>query len=157
MDPLIVGLIGIAILLVFLFSGLSIGAAMALVGFVGFAVLVGFGPALGLLKSVPYSTFAHYDLSVIPLFILMGSFAFAAGMMKSEGALSVRVVATHPVLSGPAYERIEQSPIDELIVTDTIPLKGKSDKIKVISVAEHFADVIDKVYNYKSISDTYIR
>ncbi|NNG07533.1 MAG: TRAP transporter large permease [Desulfobacteraceae bacterium] len=82
MDPLIVGLIGIAILLVFLFSGLSIGAAMALVGFVGFAVLVGFGPALGLLKSVPYSTFAHYDLSVIPLFILMGSFALAAGMSE---------------------------------------------------------------------------
>jgi ribose-phosphate pyrophosphokinase len=85
-----------------------------------------------------------------------GTVSFAAGMMKSEGALSVRVVATHPVLSGPAYERIEQSPIDELIVTDTIPLKGKSDKIKVLSVAEHFADVIDKVYNYKSISDTYI-
>ncbi len=86
-----------------------------------------------------------------------GTIVFASGMMKSEGALSVRVVATHPVLSGPAYERIEQSPIDELIVTDTIPLKGRSDKIKVISVAEHFAEVIDKVYNFKSISDTYIR
>jgi len=86
-----------------------------------------------------------------------GTIAFASGMMKSEGALSVRVVATHPVLSGPAYERIEQAPIDELIVTDTIPLKGQSDKIKVISVAEHFAEVIDKVYNFKSISDTYIR
>jgi len=86
-----------------------------------------------------------------------GTIVFASGMMKSEGALSVRVVATHPVLSGPAYERIEQSPIDELIVTDTIPLKGHSDKIKVISVAEHFAEVIDKVYNFKSISDTYIR
>ncbi len=82
MDPLVVGFIGIAILMVLLFSGLSIGAAMALVGFVGFAVLVGFGPALGILKSVPYSTFAHYDLSVIPLFILMGSFAFAAGMSE---------------------------------------------------------------------------
>jgi C4-dicarboxylate transporter DctM subunit len=82
MDPFIVGLIGIAILLVFLFSGLSIGVAMALVGFLGFALLVGLGPALGILKSVPYSTFAHYDLSVIPLFILMGSFAFAAGMSE---------------------------------------------------------------------------
>lgn len=82
MDPFIVGLFGIAILLVFLFSGLSIGAAMALVGFLGFAALVGLGPALGVLKSVPYSTFANYDLSVIPLFILMGSFAFAAGMSK---------------------------------------------------------------------------
>jgi tripartite ATP-independent transporter DctM subunit len=82
MDPFIVGLIGIAILLVLLFSGLSIGVSMALMGFLGFAVLVGIGPALGLLKSVPYSTFAHYDLSVIPLFILMGSFAFAAGMSE---------------------------------------------------------------------------
>jgi len=86
-----------------------------------------------------------------------GTIVFAAGMMKSQGALSVRVVATHAVLSGPAYERIEQSPIDEVIVTDTIPLKGHSEKIKVISVAAHFAEVIDKVYNYKSISDTYIR
>lgn len=83
MDPFIVGLIGIAILLVFLFSGLSIGVAMALVGFLGFAVLVGLWPALGLLKSVPYSTFADYNLSVIPLFILMGSFAFAAGISEN--------------------------------------------------------------------------
>lgn len=82
MDPLIVGLIGIAILIILLFSGLSIGMGMALVGFVGFAVIVGIGPALGLLKSVPYNTFAHYDLSVIPLFILMGSFALAAGMSE---------------------------------------------------------------------------
>jgi len=85
-----------------------------------------------------------------------GTITFASGMMKSEGALSVRVVATHPVLSGPAYERIEQSPIDELIVTDTIPLKREAEKIKVLSVADHFADVIDKVYNYKSISDTFL-
>ena len=82
MDPLIVGLIGIAILIILLFSGLSIGMGMALVGFVGFAVIVGIGPALGLLKTVPYNTFAHYDLSVIPLFILMGSFALAAGMSE---------------------------------------------------------------------------
>ena len=83
MDPFIVGLIGIAILLVLLFSGISIGVAMAVVGFLGFAVLVGFWAALGLLKSVPYSTFADYNLSVIPLFILMGSFAFAAGMSEN--------------------------------------------------------------------------
>lgn len=82
MDPFIVGIIGIAVLLVLLFSGLSIGVAMGLVGFVGFASLVGFGPALGIIKQVPYSTFANYDLSVIPLFILMGSFAFAAGMSE---------------------------------------------------------------------------
>jgi tripartite ATP-independent transporter DctM subunit len=83
MDPFIVGLIGIAILLVLLFSGISIGVAMALVGFLGFAVIVGIGPALGILKSVTYSEFANYNLSVIPLFILMGSFAFAAGMSEN--------------------------------------------------------------------------
>jgi C4-dicarboxylate transporter DctM subunit len=82
MDPFIVGLIGIAVLMVCLFSGLSIGVGMALVGFLGFAVLVGLGPALGILKSVPYSTFSTYDLSVIPLFILMGSFAFASGLSE---------------------------------------------------------------------------
>jgi len=86
-----------------------------------------------------------------------GTITFAAGMMKSEGAASVRVVATHPVLSGPAFERIEQSPIDEVIVTDTIPLTRESKKIKVISVAEHFAEVIHKVYNFQSISDTFLR
>ena len=86
-----------------------------------------------------------------------GTITFAASMMKSEGARSVRVVASHPVLSGPAYERIEESPIDEVIVTDTIPLQKQSEKIKVISVSDHFAEVIDKVYNYESISGYFIR
>ena len=76
--------------------------------------------------------------------------------MKSEGARSVRVVCSHPVLSGPAYERIDESPIDELIVTDSIPLQKTSSKIKVISVADLFAEVIDKVYNYESISGHFI-
>ena len=82
MDPMIVGIIGLAVLIVLLFSGLQIGIAMGLVGFVGFALLIGFEPALGLLKTVPYTTFAHYSLSVIPLFILMGTFAFTAGMSE---------------------------------------------------------------------------
>ena len=82
MDPLVIGVIGIIILIIMLFSGLSIGAGMALVGFFGFAAVVGFNPALGVLKTVPYATFANPSLSVIPLFILMGSFAFAAGMSE---------------------------------------------------------------------------
>jgi hypothetical protein len=99
MDPLIVGLIGIAILIILLFSGLSIGMGMALVGFVGFAVIVGIGPALGLLKSVPYNTFAHYDLSVIPLFILMGSFALAAGRsLHAPVSRPSAVQASRPLL-----------------------------------------------------------
>jgi ribose-phosphate pyrophosphokinase len=85
-----------------------------------------------------------------------GTICLAADMIKAEGARSVRVVATHPVLSGPAYERIEKSAITEVMVTDTIPLRGNSDKIKVVSVADLFADVINKVYKYKSISSTFI-
>lgn len=82
MDPFLVGIIGIAVLIILLFSGISIAAAMAVVGFAGFGILIGFEPALGLLKTVPYTTFAEHSLSVIPLFILMGSFALAAGMSE---------------------------------------------------------------------------
>jgi ribose-phosphate pyrophosphokinase len=85
-----------------------------------------------------------------------GTVCLAADMMMEEGATSARVVATHPVLSGPAYDRINDSSISELVVTDTIPLRGHSDKIKVISVADLFADVINKVYKYKSISSNFI-
>jgi ribose-phosphate pyrophosphokinase len=85
-----------------------------------------------------------------------GTVCLAADMMLEEGATSARVVATHPVLSGPAYERINNSSVSELMVTDTIPLRGHSEKIKVISVADLFADVINKVYKYKSISSSFI-
>ena len=56
----------------------------------------------------------------------------------------------------PANERIENSMISEVIVTDSIPLKQQSDKIKVLSVADVFAEVIHKVYNYKSIGSTFV-
>lgn len=85
-----------------------------------------------------------------------GTVCLAADMMTEQGASSVRVVATHPVLSGPAYDRINKSTITELVVTDTIPLRGHSDKIKIISVSDLFADVINKVYKYKSISSNFI-
>jgi C4-dicarboxylate transporter DctM subunit len=80
--PITVGFLGIGVLLILLFSGMQIGLGMGLVGFLGFAALSGFGPALGLLKTVPYSTFSQYDLSVIPLFILMGAFAFNSGLSE---------------------------------------------------------------------------
>jgi len=82
MTPTITGLVGIGILLIILFSRMPIGFGMGLIGFLGFAYLVGFGPALGLLKTVPYSTFSSHSLSVIPLFILMGAFAFSAGLSR---------------------------------------------------------------------------
>ncbi len=85
-----------------------------------------------------------------------GTLCKAADMMMERGALSVRAVCTHPVLSGKAYDNIANSKLTELIVTDTIPLKQESEKIKVISVAELFAKVIDSVHNYESISSNFI-
>jgi C4-dicarboxylate transporter DctM subunit len=82
MTPIVTGIVGIGILLILLFSRIQIGVAMGLVGFGGFAYLIGFGPALGVLKTVPYTTFSQYDLSVIPLFVLMGAFAFSSGLSE---------------------------------------------------------------------------
>lgn len=82
MTPLTVGIIGIGVLLVLLFSRMPIGFVMGLVGFAGFAYLTGFSGGLGVLRTVAYSTFADYNLSVIPLFILMGSFCYFAGLSK---------------------------------------------------------------------------
>ncbi len=89
-----------------------------------------------------------------------GTITKAADMLMEKGALSVRALATHAVLSGPAYERIAASALKEVIISDTIPLVLNPDqdtsKIRVLSVADIFADVIDKVYNYKSISTSFI-
>lgn len=85
-----------------------------------------------------------------------GTLTKAAEMMMEHGASSVRAVCTHAVLSGPAYERIENSVLTELIVTDTIPLKKESSKIKVLSVAPLFANVIDSVQTQQSISKHFV-
>lgn len=85
-----------------------------------------------------------------------GTLCKAAEMMMERGALSVRAVCTHPVLSGKAYDNIEKSKLTELIVTDTIPLRQESNKIKVLSVADLFAKVINSVHNYESISSNFI-
>jgi ribose-phosphate pyrophosphokinase len=76
----------------------------------------------------------------------------AANMMIANGAKSVRGVCTHPILSGSAIEKIENSPFEEFIITDSIPLKRQSNKIKVLSTARLFADVIKRVNNHQSIS-----
>lgn len=89
-----------------------------------------------------------------------GTLTKAADMLIEKGAKSVRALATHPVLSGAAYERIADSKLMELVVTDTIPLNPDPNidktKIRVLSVADIFADVIEKVYSYKSISDNFL-
>lgn len=85
-----------------------------------------------------------------------GTLCKAADMMMERGALSVRAICTHGVLSGKAYENIENSKLTDLIVTDTIPLKQSSSKIKVVSVADLFAKVIHSVQNRESISSNFI-
>jgi ribose-phosphate pyrophosphokinase len=85
-----------------------------------------------------------------------GTITKAADMMMESGANSVRAMITHPVLSGPAYDRIEGSALTELITTDSIPLKQESKKIKVITVASLFADVMQRVVSHESISSNFI-
>lgn len=84
-----------------------------------------------------------------------GTLSKAAALIMEKGAKSVRAVCTHPVLSGNAYETIENSMLAELIVTDTIPLKRPSDKIRVLSTAELFAKAIANVNEHGSISDLF--
>ncbi len=85
-----------------------------------------------------------------------GTLTKAADLMMERGALSVRAICTHPVLSGDAYDRIEKSKLEELIVTDSIPLRQKSKKIKVLSCADLFADVMYNVHHNESISSKFI-
>jgi ribose-phosphate pyrophosphokinase len=84
-----------------------------------------------------------------------GTLAKAAALIMERGARSVRAVCTHPVLSGKAYETIENSVLSELIVTDTIPLKHESGKIKVLSTADLFAKAIENVNEHGSISQLF--
>jgi ribose-phosphate pyrophosphokinase len=81
-----------------------------------------------------------------------GTLTNAAAAMKERGALNIRAMCSHPILSGPAFQRIEDSPIDELLVTDTIPLRQPSDKIKVLSVANIFAEAIERIHTNDTIS-----
>lgn len=88
-----------------------------------------------------------------------GTICMAANMLMERGAKSVRAAITHPVLSGQAYERINDSALQEVIVTDTIPLNTEKDihKFTVLSVADIFADVIERVHNYKEISSIFFK
>jgi ribose-phosphate pyrophosphokinase len=85
-----------------------------------------------------------------------GTLTKAADLMIERGALSVRAICTHPILSGNAYERIENSKLEELIITDSIPLKQTSPKIRVLSCAHLFADVMLSVHGNKSISSKFL-
>ncbi len=86
-----------------------------------------------------------------------GTICKAASLLKEKGAKSVRAVCTHAVLSGKAYENIEASELEELVVSDTIPLKTQSSKIKVLSVSSLFAKAIRKIHDNESISSLFIK
>ena len=88
-----------------------------------------------------------------------GTLTKCAEVLMERGALSVRAVCTHPILSGPAYDRIYASPIQEFIVADTIPLDPKKDnsRFTVLSMTGLFAKVIDRIYHNEPVSDLFIR
>lgn len=85
-----------------------------------------------------------------------GTLTKAADLMIERGALSVRAICTHPILSGDAYKKIENSKLEELIITDSIPLRQQSDKIRVLTCANLFADVMLSVHSNKSISSKFL-
>ena len=85
-----------------------------------------------------------------------GTLTKAADMLMEKGAKSVRAYCTHPVLSGAAYEKIENSALEELVVTNTIPIKEGAKKIRSISVSALFAGVMKKVHSHESISGSFV-
>ena len=85
-----------------------------------------------------------------------GTITKAADIMKEAGAASVRACASHCVMSGPASERIQESALEEMIFTDSIPYSKRCDKVKQLSVADMFAETIRRVVENKSISDQYL-
>ncbi|MBO6879460.1 MULTISPECIES: ribose-phosphate pyrophosphokinase [Winogradskyella] len=85
-----------------------------------------------------------------------GTLTKAADLMMERGAKSVRAICTHPILSGSAYERLENSKLEELIVTNSIPLKQESKKLRVLNCAELFAEVMYNVHHNKSISNKFV-
>jgi ribose-phosphate pyrophosphokinase len=85
-----------------------------------------------------------------------GTLCKSSAMLMDKGAKSVRALCCHPVLSGKAYENIENSVLEELVVCDTIPLRNQSPKIKVLSVAELFAVTIRNAFENKSITSLFI-
>ncbi|MCS3657254.1 ribose-phosphate pyrophosphokinase [Salinibacter ruber] len=81
-----------------------------------------------------------------------GTLTRAAKALKDHGALKIMAACTHGLLSGPAYDRIENSPLERLMITDTVPLKRPSDCIEVVSVSNLFAKAIRHIYTDRSVS-----
>ena len=79
----------------------------------------------------------------------------AAAALKNLGATSVMACCTHPVLSGPAYDRIEEGALDEFVVANTIPMTKSSKKIKMLSTATMLGEVIRRVHNNESVNSLF--
>ena len=98
-----------------------------------------------------------YDIVLVDDMVdTAGSITKAAQLLKDQGANSVRAIASHCIMSGPADERIESSPLVEMVFTDSIPYKGKCSKVKQLSVAALFAETIRRIESNRSISSQYI-
>jgi ribose-phosphate pyrophosphokinase len=85
-----------------------------------------------------------------------GTITKAADIMKAAGAKTVRACASHCVMSGPASERVQDSALEEIVFTDSIPYSQRCAKVKQLSVADMFAEAIRRVINNQSISNLYI-
>ena len=85
-----------------------------------------------------------------------GTITKAADLMKEHGATTVRACASHCVMSGPASDRVQESALEEIVFTDSIPYTQRCAKVKQLSVADMFAEAIRRVIDNKSISDLYI-
>jgi ribose-phosphate pyrophosphokinase len=85
-----------------------------------------------------------------------GTICKAAGLIKEKGAKSVRAVCAHGILSGKAYETIDSSVLEEVVISDSIPQKQQNDKIKILSVAGLFAKAVRRVHSHESISELFI-
>ena len=85
-----------------------------------------------------------------------GTITKAADLMKAAGAKTVRACASHCVMSGPASERVQDSALEEIVFTDSIPYANRCAKVKQLSVADTFAEAIRRVINNMSISDLYL-
>jgi ribose-phosphate pyrophosphokinase len=88
-----------------------------------------------------------------------GTVCNAAEMVKDQGALSVRIVATHPIFSGPAVDRIKNAPVEEVIVTNTLPVSDDAsqiDKIRVVSIAPIIAEALQAIFMDSSVSEIFL-
>ena len=85
-----------------------------------------------------------------------GTITKAADVMKAAGALSVRACASHCVMSGPASERVQNSSLEEIVFTDSIPYSNRCAKVKQLSVAGMFAETIRRIVSNQSISSQYL-